>query len=169
MEIVGYHGTHEAAINPIIKNGYRLSDNTNWLGSGVYFFGDFSGNSGSDEAYAWAKIVKKFNSFGIFESKISSDNFIDLFSNIKHRVIYDAVLNKAKELHLSLGFEESDFLESTVFVKIDEAYSPEVVIAWTEGAEPVKFVRHTIRRPQLQICVKNRDCIKTRTLIRKGP
>lgn len=170
MEILGYHGTDENCVNSIIKNGYEFSGPNHWLGSGIYFFGNLKelNFSGQQEARDWAVKVKKVKSYGIFEALIDSDNYIDIAANPMHKEIFESIRQEALDKHIESGKLIKDFKETTIFVKLEQKLNVDFIVAVTDGAKNPKFPSYLVRRIQIQICVKNKSCIKKNDLIAHG-
>ncbi|MEI7811775.1 MAG: hypothetical protein WCJ01_05040 [Ignavibacteria bacterium] len=170
MEITGYHGTDENSVNKISRNGFIPSDNNNWLGQGIYFFGNIKelNISGKSEAVDWAVKVRKFRSFGIFEALIISNNYIDIARDEEHKQLYEDIRRAALAKHGQLGKLQKDFKESLVFTKLEKIGTADFIIALTDGAKNPPFLNYVVRRPQLQICIKNNNCIIKNYLIDCG-
>jgi hypothetical protein len=169
MKKVGYHGTTTKNVLKIIKDGFKISDENNWLGKGVYFWGFVRGFfDGRAEADLWVRRHLKTDKVGVIKCLIQSNDemVLDIAKNFD---LYEKIKNKLLELHLSLNKKEEDFDSALIFQIIDVHYKLNVVIALTEGSRSgrlAKYEKRIVQRPQIQICVKNTSCIKNKTILR---
>lgn len=101
-----YHGTSRTAKNAIIasKNFNICDKNTEWAGTGIYFFIDPEGNQ---FALKWARYIKRFSDPIVIEAKVSLDSTqlfdltIDEHQNYFHRtrtLLYQKAIKSAVEL-----------------------------------------------------------------------
>jgi len=158
MKIIGYHGTHLISARSIEKEGYRLSNKDNWFGAGVYFFKDFfTLCNGYYEAENWARNVKKIVDVAVLRSTIETDSIFDLVTNIEDRRDFDELKAGALEAHRRAGFQDKEFNLNTVFIKLEGSY--QVMIALVDGSRFEGFHDYVVRRPQVQVCVKEKSCI----------
>ena len=168
MKCIGFHGTDKKNIESIKKNGYKLSSEKEWLGKGVYFFGTLRPITYGDiEAISWEKIVKGIKKWVVFKAEIVSENYIDLITNIKHKKIYDKIKEKLFEKHRQTGKNPLLFNDKIVYRQMDNIKDIDFISALVESAQSGKYIR-TIRRPQVQICVKNTDSINKNELYKTG-
>lgn len=166
LNLIGYHGTKRAYGEIIVSTRKFQVSGTykDWLGRGVYFF-----ENDRHQAYMFAKFKDSRSGLPheqicVIEANLTSDNCIDLLRDYDRKRIL-CYANKLRE-------------------KIDEAAAQEPAIKnWNhkEGfvldmlyeLEPYDIVRAAYRVPrqkvdgvcefepiQIQICVKNTDCIK---------
>jgi len=164
MKIIGYHGTDTTAARSIIKDGYRLSAKNKWFGAGVYFFKDFyTLCNGYTEAYQWAKVVNKMVDVAVLRSTIEADTIFDLVTSIEDRRDFDEIKACALQAHRRAGFNDEDFNLNTVFIKLEGSY--QVMIALVDGACFEGFHDYVVRRPQVQVCVKDKSCIVETALV----
>lgn len=159
MQLDGYHGTEISNIENIQKNGYKISSDNEWLGSGVYFFESLNNFcDGFLEAKNWAFYVKKYQNWAVFKVKIKSNKFIDLVTNIKHREIYDKIRESAMKKHIQSGFNKKDFKENSIYVTMSEL-DIDFIRVLVDAQKDYGYYSYTVRRPQIQICVKRTDII----------
>ena len=106
----------------------------------------------------------------MFRATIASDKYIDLVSemNIKHRKIYDKIRETTLMAHKKAGYPVADFKEQVIFCKIAQANDIDFIRALVNADKPKGYGSYTIRRPQIQICVKNTSCIVRNKLIEKS-
>lgn len=164
----GYHGTNVAAANVIIKEGFIPSGKKEWIGSGIYFFGDLQPiTSGIKEAINWARIVRKHRRWAVMSASIDNSNAFDLLSNEEHRAQFYEIETILKERHSQSGLPIRDFRQNSVFVAIAETNNYYVVRAFCDSKKAVYFAPVAIR-PQVQICVKNVAAIKSCNIYKTG-
>jgi hypothetical protein len=170
LECVGYHGTAKEYADKIGREGYIDSSEISWLGRGVYFFGSIEAHlDGFEEARAWAVFVRKFNSWVVFEAVIKSEDFLDLVNDVEHRELFEAIRNELISIHIQSGRRIGEFADYIIYKRIDEKYSPDFVRAYVEaGNRFMGYQPRTIRRLQIQICVKDCRCIIKNTIRAKG-
>ena len=162
MELVGYHGTSYEASRNIVENGYVFSKEEEWLGAGIYFFKDCLSPfcSGYQEAKCWAKFVKKYNSWVVFKSKILSEEILDLVDNVEHRKFLDRIIKSAMQKHKASSRRGEPFQDYMVFKEMDSSDDTrmDVVICLVDAAN-IGYESKIVRRPQVQVCVKNEKVI----------
>ncbi|MBD3338859.1 MAG: hypothetical protein GF353_07115 [Candidatus Lokiarchaeota archaeon] len=167
-KIIGYHGTHSKNVDSIIKNGYRLSGEKEWFGRGVYFFQDYSSiTNGFEEAKLWAINVKKFKKSAVLQSLIISTKYFDLVDNIEHRKYYDKLRKSLTELHKKSGKDIKDFHDHIIFNKLSEEDNIDFIRACVDAGRNYGYYSIVVRRLQVQICVRNSNCIKENKCIYK--
>ncbi len=151
-KFTGYHGTSADTGQRIITNGYNLSDDNEWFGSGIYFFETtkplFDGFS---EAKAWAINVKKHTKWAILKTVIETDKYIDLVYCIKHRNLYDKFKKVAVEKHIESGNEIGSFNENIIFIFMAKLQI-DLIRAMVDASREKRFFSYIVRRPQVQIC-----------------
>ncbi len=157
----GYHGTDLKNVNSIITKGYVPSGENEWFGTGVYFFEDLKPlTNGFQEARSWAVYVCGLKFYAIFKAVITSKKFIDIAGCREHRILYDEVKEKLHNLHIKSGKKEKTFSDNIVFTFLSQEYQIDFIRVLVDAArqKDIQF-SYVIRRPQLQICVKNTTCI----------
>jgi len=164
MTLVGYHGTDKRFAEKIKTEGYNYSSSENWFGKGVYFFKDYyTLCNGCQEAYNWARHVKKLTDIVVFKSIIESDLVLDLLSSIEDRQCFDKIKKQALKKHQEAGLGIKDFNLNVVFIKLEEFC--QVIIALVDGARFEGFHNYVVRKPQAQVCVKEKACIIDTTVV----
>ena len=161
MELVGFHGTTVKDASIILKEGFKCSDKTSWLGKGVYFFEDLkSVFDGYADAEKWCSIVKKLKSYAILRAIIKSDNVFDLVNDEHDRKRYKKIYEELYRIHLEKGYPAEAFKLYTVFNIIGE--SVDVIRCIVDGKKYNTIPRNYVTMiPQIQICV----CNNTSTVI----
>lgn len=168
FEAVGYHGTDREDSENILKNGYRYSDNTAWFGSGIYFFEDLSKiTDGYQEAIDWVINIKKFDHWAIFKALIKSDCCIDLIYDSDDKKYFNRMRKKLLESHIKLRRNINEFTDAVVFEKLASFKEIEVIRAFVDAARQ-DYPSYLVRRPQIQLCVKKRECIQKNERIEIG-
>ena len=133
----------------------------------LFFESCFPITDGLEEAKAWAIHVKRFREWAVFKAFIQSDKKNDLIESIDHRKLYDKIRTELKEKHLSSGKELKDFNDTLIFCKLEE-YGFDFFRVLVDADKFSGYYSSTVRRPQIQICVKNTDCISDNKLIEWG-
>ncbi len=165
MKLICYHGTKAEAADNINKTGYLKSKHSEWLGSGVYFFESYGTLcDGIIEARDWAKFVKKFKNWAIFEACIESEKYIDIAFEIEHRKIYDQIKEEAIKKHKESGKGIKEFNENLIFQEM-EKLDIDFIRALVDSKKDLGYYSYIVRRPQLQICVKHNEVIVSNKLI----
>ena len=162
MKIIGYHGTSYDASKNIIEKGYIFSKENEWLGAGIYFFKDSSSPacSGFNEAKCWARFVKKYNNWVVFKATIVSEEILDLVDNVEHRKILDKIIESAQKKHKVSSRSKEPFQDYMVFKEMDsnDETKVDVIICMVDACD-VGYKSKIVRRPQIQVCVKNEKVI----------
>lgn len=164
----GYHGTDQADVDSILTDGYLLSAGTNeWLGSGVYFWGDWTGISGLEDARLWVTVKRPRYSWAILEVTIQSDFCLDLL-NREGQEIFAKARTALFAKHQEFGYRRQDFKEAFIFEDLCKRKRVEVIRALTDGFKKPEYETFFIQNPQVQICVRNDICIKSNRLVELG-
>ena len=165
MKLTGYHCTSLQNANDILKNDFKYSSAKNWLGTGVYFWGDaFPFTSGLDCALWWSDI-KKFDKWCIFEAEIESEKVFDCVNNEKHRRAFiemkKRLLAKDKDKELS----DQEYIDG-IFSMLKRKF--DVLIFFTKGdaMENIVAADRLVINLQVQICVSDTLCIRARKVIK---
>ncbi len=164
MRKEGYHSTSEECGEIILSQGKFIdSDETNWLGKGIYFWGDCDIFNGLSESIWWAQKFKRLSKYIIIKVEIESDKFLNLVDNKNHKRKFGLIKEKLIEKHIEAGRNAVDFKEYLIFKFIDKRYRYDFIYAITHGSDSgyrkVGFNFNIVTRPQLQICVKKHNCI----------
>lgn len=157
MYLVGYHGTSRTKADQIMKNGFTFSNENNWLGNGVYFWGDLDGYiNGYELACWWVRCVKKISEGAVIKASISTDRLFDCVGNYNHRKMFHKVLER---ICRKKGCNADQNCLSMAFLKLAENY--DVLRFFTNGNKlsGVKEIDRIIMDLQIQICVKDEKTI----------
>lgn len=167
MKFIGFHGTEAKNIDNIQAHGYMPSLEDEWMGEGVYFFETMSSSfsDGFEEAQNWVIYVKKLSKWAVFKATIVTSKYIDLASKIEHRKMYDRIKEESLLLHEKAGNNVKEFNENIIYQAMGEL-SIDLIRAIVDASHEYRYHSYTVRRPQLQICVKNQDCIKKNVLVK---
>jgi hypothetical protein len=167
MLIKAYHGTNVKNIKSIQKYGYTFSTDKEWLGKGIYFFETLKPIvDGVTEAICWVKYVKNEGTWAVFEATIESDLYFDLVEDIEHKKVYDKIRHRALELFIKAGNKRKDFKERVIYSKLEER-EVDFIRVLVDASKHEGYYSYTVRRPQVQVCVKNKKCIKENTLYKQ--
>jgi hypothetical protein len=165
--IIGYHGTNLVTANKLFKDGFgepTANRDLDWLGDGIYFFETLPGVSeGRKEAQDFSRIVKGNTEVGVIEAEITTSNCFDMVSEIEHRELFgswrDELQSKWKR-DPQRGSKPFD--DRKVFALVCLKRSTDVVRCMVDGmpARGYNSASHVVHRPQIQICVKKRECVR---------
>ena len=164
MKITCYHGTHQRNELSISKTGFRSSAENEYLGAGIYFFEEAEFSNALEEAICFCRNVRYLEKKDIivFRASVESEKVLDLVSNVEHRKLFDLAKQK---IRLVLKFSQSvdsKVEDYRIFNLIDREKSFEVIRALIEAAKEQQDHRsYVVRRPQIQICVKEPSTIKS--------
>ncbi|MCC7430598.1 hypothetical protein IT568_07140 [bacterium] len=165
VKIIGYHGTASENVESILQNNYNLSGEKEWFGKGIYFFEDCSPlTDGFVEARDWVIHVKKFKKWAIFRAEIESKKSLDIVNDLVHKKIFKEIKEKLLSLHLESGRTKESFSDKVVFKKL-ELQAKFDLIRCTVNPEKSR-VSFVVSRIQIQVCVKDKNCIKKNELVR---
>ena len=162
MLITGYHGTSLNNAHNILNEGkFKISNtDTEWLGSGIYFYYDIN------DAYGWR------NTEAILHSviKIENDEFLDIDSTQGGELFYRMVEYMAnlenKSINVPVNVQKN---QCALMKMLWDTYPKIKVMAASFPKEPTKFKVLLDRRPlRKEFCVRNNPYIKYTQLIRKG-
>lgn len=104
MLIIGNHGTNEANVCNILKNGFETSiGNYHWYGEGVYFFIEGVNDNITYLAEQWAKDQAfdkktksyKYRKYAVLEAHVDSKNDRTVDLRVKESL---EIVNKVREL-----------------------------------------------------------------------
>lgn len=153
---IGYHGTSRDSAEKIRLTGFRPSvREEDWLGSGVYFFeNDFL------LAKAWCSKVKKYGTnWAILRCKICADTVLDLLTEEGYEA-FRAMAHKIKDRYHKLPGGGPRRNINKIVVDLICNVEPVDVIRGAFDASGRKAPPRTNVLPvQVQLCVRNTDCI----------
>ncbi len=154
MTFIGYHGTNTENANKIDNTFFTDSDESAWLGTGVYFFENVENYFDAYEAAKqWSKIVKKNINPVVYKADIVSDVVFDLLKNKEHQNYFVKLKMELQNKHLQAGNSIDDFSDCDVFRQI--VRKVEVIRAIVDGKNySNRLSRSYITiMPQIQLCV----------------
>lgn len=112
--------------------------------------------------------VKQFRFWAVILARLQAHNPLDMVNNISHRTLFDKLREKCYNIHIKSGKYADAFCDYIIFNHMDEHYDFDLVVAYTEGAsKKYPYVSRIVRRPQIQICVKDQDCIRHKEIVLK--
>lgn len=156
---IGYHGTtRDKAEGILANNSFSMSNGEEeWLGVGVYFFED----DGKQAVY-FCKKVRRYKEFEIIKSKIEAEKIINLVDT----ETFELFKNYAKKLnnrykYLSDGKTPRKFIDSIVLNFMYKIEKYDLVRGIFEVSTQDPIDRSRLKQMQIQLCVRNRECIKT--------
>ena len=172
-DFIGYHSTKSENIKSIYTKGYSFSSAEQWLGMGIYFWGDSKDGTikGIEDALWWIKKARPFffKNWAIFKALISGENCLDLLDNGEHILAFERIAHFIFDKFIENGGKESEFKDYMIFKGIDELGEIDSIRIKTRSSQLFsKFRSQLILYEKIQICVKNKERILKNILIRKG-
>ena len=164
MFLTGYHGTSLESANNILKTKeFNVSSkDTEWLGTGIYFYNEFS------DAYEWRDSEAVLHSV----IKIDSSEYLDIDSE-EGKKIYNEIKNhivkmQGKDVDNSLKNVQKNTCAVMRMLWENEDLDLKVISAsFPKGYVDFRTLLDT-REKRKEFCVRNNECIKYTQLIRKG-
>lgn len=174
-EYIGYHGTNSEAAEAICETQtFKLSRKEDeWLGEGVYFFCD------CEDAIWWCKKnQEQFSStYSVLEAIIHAENIIDLSHSYNDMKVFKTfcLIVKEKSERMTNGEKRKNYISLALKLMVTKIKADIVIAAfdcnrgfWLEGMSTKQrdmFVKKfPIIVTQVQICVKNKECINKETI-----
>lgn len=170
IEIIGYHGTNYKNGTIILKDKAYIVSGTvrDWLGAGVYFFED-----DMHQAYMFAKFKKgvlEHDKIMVLKTKIhvNEDKYLNLLIDDDRRflkIFAKRIKEKIETMEKDVGkWEHKEGLIIDFFNKLNEIEKIDVVKAayMVPKSEPL----YGCLPIQLQVCVKNINCIENNSIER---
>ena len=165
--IVGYHGTDAATASQILTaKGFdepHQKGDVDWLGDGIYFFETYSDLvEGKREARDWVSFVKKESSPAILKAVIEPTHCLDMVSDIDDRQAYQAIKKELQRRWEQSGRQPRRFDDRTVFSAIRKRMKVDLIRCLVDAmpARDYDSMSHIVHRPQVQLCVTDRSCIR---------
>ncbi len=163
--ITAYHGTPDENIESIEKAGLWTSGSNEWLGEGIYFFESLSPlTDGEKEAKDWVRNFWHRPNWAVFEAEIQSNCYIDLVNSRRKRRQFNVIRKEAIRVHSESHKNSNGFTENIIYIKMVEAiekkgFDIDFIRAFVDGATLSAYNSYTVRRPQVQVCVRRYQCI----------
>lgn len=164
MQLIGYHGTSEDGCKGILmdKRFKCSTGNSQWLGDGVYFFQD-----DRHQAYMFFKNkfgmqnVRRHEEIHVLQANIQAedDNVIDLVTDEGRRQIDDFKRTFEQNFGNTVIHQLTDTALLNLLYKSVPYDLVRAVYDVPSKNKKNKKWEHHYRRAQIQICVKNQDCI----------
>lgn len=157
-KFVGYHGTTDINAKNILKTKYFnfSQDDEEWLGKGIYFFQD-----DVKQAYYYCVKAKKYISWTIIKCNIEAKDVIDL-DDLSTLEEFQKFANKIKCRYKKRSDGKPRKLINAVAINsMYEAKHFDIIKKTFEIPEGFITERTNIIPMQVQLCVRNRNCIKT--------
>ena len=154
----GYHGTTISRGESILKNKYYFVSykEDEWLGNGVYFF-----EKDIYQAVDFCTKARRYDDYIILKSKIEAEICIDL-DRLETMTILDKIAKKINKRYKNLTngrytkLTNCEILEDLYRIKPYDLVKKTFVIQKRDKIQNTNFLW-----VQVQMCVRNRDCIKT--------
>lgn len=155
---IGYHGTTRTYGENIMATKYfRYSvGEEEWLGTGVYFFED-----DIIQARDFCVKARQYKAWMIIKSEIKATKVIDLI-NSEHLAEFRTIANKIRDRYKKQSDGRPRELLNSVILNIMYRVNPyELVRACFVIPRAREIYRTNITPMQIQLCVRNRCCIKS--------
>lgn len=167
MVLQGYHGTSLQAAESILRDEFEYSDATNWLGIGVYFWGDAKPYADGLACARWWVHTKHFSPWGILKSDIQSEKIFDCVHDDKCRQTFTQMKKKLLEKFGANTCTEQEYIDG-IFAIIKRKF--DVIVFFTKGdaMEHLDAADRLIVNLQVQICVSDTKCIMRTQLLDQG-
>lgn len=160
--ITGYHGTTLKNAHNIFKSGQFIISNsdTEWLGSGIYFYYNLS------DAYDWRDTEAILHCV----VKIDEDSFLDFDDKDAKKLLKDMIDFICESEDLISGFSDKYIQKNqcALMKMLWDSYPKLKVIAATfkKDERKIKFLLDP-RSGRKEFCVRDNESIKLIQLIRK--
>lgn len=154
----GFHGTRRASADQIKRTKYFnfSTDDEEWLGKGIYFF-----DKDMKQAYYFCVKARKYSEWAILSCHIESDKLIDLHMT-DHYEVFESFAAKLKNKYLRRSDgKPRKLINSVVLNAMYEAEPFDLVRAVFPVPPGYPVDRTNIIPVQFQLCVRNRECIKS--------
>ena len=155
-ECTGYHGTDIGSCEKIILTNKFIDsvDDEEWLGSGVYFF-----ENDKKQAIYYMSKAKKKSEYKVISCDIKSDNLLDLL-DISNYENFERFAVQLKDRYKKRKDGKQRVLMNGVILNFMHKVNPyDVVRGVFDVPRRTVAPRTNIKPVQIQICVKNHDCI----------
>lgn len=155
---IGYHGTTVLRGENILSSKqYSISyKEEEWLGQGVYFF-----EKDIQQAVNFCVKARKYEDYIILKSKIEANICIDL-DNLETMKILERISKEINKRYMKLKdgsprkLKNAVILEKLYKIKQYDVVKKTFPVLKTTNINDTNFIW-----VQVQICVRNRECIKT--------
>ncbi|MCD5406232.1 MAG: hypothetical protein LRZ99_00885 [Desulfotomaculum sp.] len=157
--LLGFHGTTVANAEKILQEGrFKISaDEDEWLGEGVYFF-----ENDIKQAYYWCVKERNYKSWAILKGDIKAEIIFDL-TLTDHWEEFLKILKEIEKRYKKRKDGTPRKLLNFVVLNIIYKQKPYDVVRAVfdvSEAETPTFKRTNIKPVQIQLCVRNHDCIR---------
>lgn len=151
----GYHGHTQPVINEIVRSGKFNPSDRDWeyLGTGVYFFED-----DILQAVRWCKYARKYDQWSVIRAKIKTDKLLDLLDTANFNSFKEfATLLRRKYKKIDGSKKITSKLIFNFLYELEEYDAVRHVFVVGDNPKPIQPTEVT--RMQVQLCVRNQDCI----------
>lgn len=160
---VGFHGTTKSSADNILKtNDFIFSHgDEEWLGTGVYFFEDFISH-----AYYWCDKYKCYPLWSILKSDIIADKIVDLNDPETYEQFYQLAKELRTRYHKRKDGKKREIIDAVVLNVMYKTSPYDVARGIFKGITGYDLKNKSFERIQvyphhIQLCVKNKKCIKS--------
>ena len=158
MILEGYHATSLQNAQRILATEYEYSDKANWLGAGVYFWGDAQPFVSGLECARWWVGIKGFSPWCILKSEIRSERIFDCVNDERCKRAFVAIKKQLLEKFAGSDITEQEYIDG-IFAKIKRKF--DVIVFFTKGdaMQDLQAADRLIVNLQVQMCVSDTSCI----------
>lgn len=172
VTITGYHGTSKESANNILKYKIYIDSNSDseWLGTGVYFFIDDDKDKAINNAKKWAINYKKFSFYSVIETTMltEEEKIIDL-NDPEWQDLYHQYRNaRIKEIiNRGIRFEvDINKFECSIINPFAEKIKATIIIQDRFiKLEEFYYKNKEIRIPKSNVANCRIACVRDRTII----
>lgn len=152
-QCIGYHGTEKEKADVIIASKKFIESNSgkDWLGKGVYFFED-----DIQQAINFVSKARKVESYKIIKANIKSNKWLDLIK-VENYSELQVIAEELEKRNLSIlkKYKLNNAVIIDFMYKIEKFDVVSAVFEYNNK----RIKNSNIMPMQIQICVKNMDCI----------
>lgn len=155
---VGYHGTSKESAKYIVKEKtFPVSmDEEEWLGKGVYFF-----ENDKLQAIDWCTKARKYSEWAVIRSNLEVCTVVDLIDKGTYNRFKEIAIKMEKRYKTKKDKSPRKLINSVVLEAMYKIEKYDMVRAAFPVPSEKPADRTNICAMQIQLCVRNRNCIKT--------
>jgi len=156
FQAIGYHGTTEKHAQDIIicQHFTQSDDEDDWLGRGIYFF-----ENDIQQAYNFCIKARKYKEWSIIKSNIKAGFIIDL-TKIEDVTEFSKIAKSFRDRYYKKkDGTKRELLNSVILNAMYNIKQFDLVRGVFQIPETTKIYRTNICFYQIQLCIRNKDCI----------
>lgn len=155
---IGYHGTSKEAATSILNSKcFKISnDDEEWLGEGVYFFED-----DPIQAVDWCTKVNRFSEWSVLKSDLEAEKVINMLDRKTYTQFKELSKLVKGKYNTRKDRKPRKLINSVIFNMMYNIEKYDMVRAAFQIPSAECADRSNILPMQIQLCVRNRECIKS--------